>query len=153
MRAILILLLTVLSLNAFGDDGDANFGQIKKIDLGEDQPQAPNHIVMMMKLQKVNPGVLAQVTLYQFSKRSRIDFDGGGLPRTEYSLSVAASCSAGKWTELHHFKATESHTQTEKSLPDWNLREAAKGKSVLEGKSLALFRVKPRLMIDCQVIK
>jgi hypothetical protein len=153
MRSIVIVLVTLLSLNAFADDTDANFGQIKKIDLGDEAPQEPNHILLMMKLYKVNPGVLAQVTLYQFSKRSRIDFDGGGLPRTEYSLSVASSCSASKWTELHHFKPTEAHVQTEKSLPDWSLRIPVNGKRVLLGKSLALFRVKPHLMIDCQIIK
>src|SRR5665213_2264461 len=140
----------------WADDSDSNFGSIKKIDLSDEAPQAPDHLMITMNLNKVKPGMLGQVILYQFSKRVRLEFEAGGLPKGEYALAVATKCSNGDykkgWTEVHRFTSNSAHIQTEKSIPKASL-EAKPGFQVLTGKFLGLFRMKPQLLIDCQPIK
>jgi hypothetical protein len=155
MRFLLLLLSMTLAIHAWADDSDSHFGSVQKIDLGDEGPKSPNHLLLTMNLKKVKPGALGQVIIYQFSKRVRLEFEAGGMPRGEYAMAVSSSCSLadyGKWTELHRFKVTSDHIQTEKSLPKASVREAKPGILVLVGKSLGLFRVKPHQLIDCKPI-
>jgi hypothetical protein len=152
LRTILILGALYGGIAQAADDTDSNFGQIKKIDLGDETKPAPNHLLLTMNLNKVKAGMLGQVIFYQFSKRVRLEFDAGGLPAGEYTMQLASSCTGRSWTELHRFKSTSAHVQTEKSLPKYSLGEAKPGFTLLMGKALALFRVQPRLMVDCKTI-
>jgi len=141
-------LLLCLLFVAWADD--TGFGSIKKIDLGEDRPQGPSHVVVTMNLGKVKPGRLGQVIVYQFSRKVRVDFEGD-LPKGDYSLRVASSCAgANGWSELHRFTSNSTHIQTEKSLLKASLNEAKPGFLKLMGKSLALYRGAQQ--IDCKTI-
>ena len=160
MNAYFVVFLLALSLNpilAGADDSDANFGSIKKIDLSDDKPASPNHTLIMLNLKKVKPGMLGQIILYQFAKRMRLEFEADGLPKGDYVLAVAPKCTAGDlgkaWTELHRFKSTSAHLQTEKSLTTTSLHESKPNTITLAGKSLALFKIKPPLMVDCKLIE
>lgn len=153
LRSLFFVLIFTASFASADHSDDSAFGQIKKIDLSEEPKTNPDHILMALKLNKVRAGKLAQVTIYQFSKRVRIDFDGG-LPKGEYTLAVAGSCSAkhSAFKELHKFTSNNSNVQTEKSLQKYSLFPM-NGYTALVGKSLALFRRTPALMIDCETIK
>jgi hypothetical protein len=152
MKLLLLLLSSMLVHHVWADDTDANFGSVHKIDLADEGPQSPNHLLLSINLKRVKPGALGQVIIYQFSKRVRIEFEAGGMPKGEYTLAVSPTCAQPHWTELHRFTVTSDHIQTEKSLPKVSLRDAKPGLLVLTGKSLGLFRVKPHQLIDCKPI-
>jgi hypothetical protein len=153
LRSSLLALIFAASFASADHSDDSAFGQIKKIDLSDEGKSNPDHILMALKLNKVRAGMLGQVTIYQFSKRVRIDFDGG-LPKGEYTLAVANNCSAKRsaFKDLHKFTSNSSHVQTEKSLPGYSLFPMD-GHTALVDKSLALFRKTPAQMIDCETIK
>ena len=153
----------MLGFPVWAEDTEADLNQVKEIDLSEERPgpanglKIPNHILLMLDLNKVKAGQLAKVVFYQFSKRVRVEFEAAGLPKGEYILAVAAKCSPAQfgksWTELHRFKSDAQQIQTEKSLPKATLREGKADLLVLGGKSLGLFRVKPAQLVDCKAIE
>lgn len=143
---------------------DQSIGTIHKIDLADETPKGPNYILVVMDLKRLKvPGARGHSIVRQFTKRSRIDFDGSGLPKGKYTLAVADDCKSGTLpaakyksalTELHQFQVISTHIATEKSLPKAALREPSKGLLVLENKSLHLFRVQKDKFetIDCKPI-
>ena len=143
---------------------DQSIGTIHKIDLTDDKPKAPSYILLVFDLKKLKvPGSHGHSIVRQFTKRCRIDFDGSGMPKGNYTLGVAPSCKSGSLTaaaykssvtELHRFNVSSTHVSTEKSLPKASLRDPGKGLLVLEGKALMLFHsVKNKFeIVDCKSI-
>jgi len=169
LRLFRNLIFVSISLNAYATEKeiDQAIGTIHKIDLADEGPKAANHILVIMDLKRLKvPGARGHAIARQFTKRSRIEFEGSGLPKGKYSLAVSAECKTGTLpaaryksllTELHQFSVTSTHIATEKSLPKASLRPPEKGGSdllVLEGKALTLFRIQKDKYeaIDCKVL-
>lgn len=166
MRYLLLVSLAFFGSGTFGADGDSGITSIHQIDLTQDGPKKPNFVLMHMNVGKLKArNSRGHVILRQFSKRVRAEFESENLPRGQYALAVASSCSPGgrtlasdryqkSWTELHRFKVESTHTQTEKSLPKAALHEPVGEQTVLAGKALGFFKVnKGKLeLIDCKPI-
>ncbi len=155
-------------LHAEDKEIDQSIGTIHKMDMTDDKPAAApvaSQILVVMDLKNLKvAGAHGHAIVRQFTRRSRIDFDGSGLPKGKYSLAVASSCKTGlltgaiyksSVTELHSFNVTSAHVATEKSLPKASLRESGKGNLVLEGKALMLLRIlKDKFeVVDCKPIR
>lgn len=165
-----LLLIVTLNLAAWAEDKeiDPSIGTIKKIDLSDESPSAPTHILLEFSLKKLGvAGARGHAILRQFSKSCRIDFEGSGLPRGRYTLALSqdglsGTLSASRYQaqakELHRFNVTSTHTSTEKTLREFALRESAEEKIVLQGKALTLFRLRTEKKaekfeaIDCKTI-
>lgn len=155
----LVVLLTFNTAWAASDE-DSSITTIHNIDLTKDSgPQGPNYSLIIFNVKKVNvPGSRAHVIFRQFAKRVRLEIEAAGIPKGKYHVGVSARCSPseGAWTRLHEVEQTSTYLASEKSLPDFALREApVKGQKVLTGLNVGLFQVKGKksTLVDCKPIK
>jgi len=150
----LFALLLCLQAQAEDKEIDQSIGTIHKIDMSDDKPKGPTYILVSLDLKRLKvSGAHGHSIVRQFTKRSRIEFEGSGLPKGKYALGVASSCKSAI-TDLHQFEVTSTHVSTEKSLPKAALREPGNGLLVLEGKFLIFSRfVKGKFeAVDCKAI-
>lgn len=150
------LLAIILQLSA---SFAQSIGTIQKLDLSDDRPPDPTYRLIILDVKKLkNSGARGHIILRQFSNRVRVEFDGAGLPKGEYTIALAPDCSMARqevssgsyknnFKELHRFPSKTSHVETEKSQPKAKLAD-------MDGKSVALFRAGKSAMttIDCRPV-
>ncbi len=160
-----LLFVHLIVPGVWASDEESAIGSIHKIDMTDNTPKAPGHVIVMMDLKKLKSAAAhGHVVFQQFAKRVRVEFEGSGLPKGKYSLAVSENCAGAaelgagpyknNWTELHKFDSESDHIATEKSLPQATLRAGGTAPLVLEGKSVALFRMKSGKYskIDCKTV-
>lgn len=160
-RAVLPILLLLVSSLALADDKDSSITTIHNIDLTTNEgPSGPNYILILLDVKKAKvPGSRAHIIFRQFSKRVRLEYEASGLPFGKYKIGIhPTSCPRQEkhWTILHTATQESTHLATEKSLPKHALRKAPlPGQSVLLGMSVGLFQIKgaKSVLIDCKPIK
>jgi hypothetical protein len=149
------------------EEKDSAMTQIHKIDLGQEGESQPTMVLLQFDVKKLKvPSAHSHVILRQLSKAVRVEVEGAELPKGNYAVAVSGDCSSAKgaisasqykssWTELHQVECSSAYLASEKSHPEASLRKGDGSKVVLEGKSLALFKVSKGSYtpIDCKPIK